>query len=95
MVNAHLHHLGVRVLTTLLRGDDDETRPWDVVNQPLAWLTFGLAQLAVAGTVLALPLAIRGLQPVAALAGIASVLCMLANMGFVRRTLRRAAVVLV
>jgi hypothetical protein len=95
MVNAHLHHLGVRVLTTLLRGDDDETRPWDVVNQPLAWLTFGLAQLAVAGTVLALPLAIPRLQPVAALAGIASVLCMLANMLLVRRSLQRAPVTLV
>ncbi|MEA2666065.1 MAG: hypothetical protein QOI11_3009, partial [Candidatus Eremiobacteraeota bacterium] len=50
MVNAHLHHLGVRVLATLVLGEDDETRPWDLLAAPLSWTAFGTAQLAVVAT---------------------------------------------
>jgi hypothetical protein len=50
MVNAHLHHLGARLLATLVRGDDDETPPWEVLTPQLGWLAFVSAQLAVACT---------------------------------------------
>lgn len=46
-VNAHVFHIGVRLLTTFLRGDDDETRPWTLVNAPLGWSACASFQLAV------------------------------------------------
>lgn len=72
MVNAHLHHLGVRVVSTLVLGDDDETRPWELLTPALTWSAFATAQIAVAGT------ALRSLgapSPVAWLAGCAGLLC--------------------
>ena len=58
MVNGHIFHIGIRLMITSLRGDDDETRPWLVVNQPLAlasWLLFqvavGLGLVALVGPV--------------------------------------------
>jgi hypothetical protein len=47
LVNAHLHHIGIRVLATLVLGDDDETRPHELLDARLSWLTFASAQLAV------------------------------------------------
>lgn len=63
MVNAHIYHVGVRLLITLARNDEeDETRPEAVLTLPLTWLSFGLMQLAVAlgaaGLVLAAPMLI-------------------------------------
>jgi len=46
-VLAHLHHLGVRVMLTLVLGDDDETRPWEVLNARLTWATAAVYVLAV------------------------------------------------
>ncbi len=48
MINAHLHHIGIRVIATTFGGDDDETRPWQLTNARLSWTTFILAQVAVA-----------------------------------------------
>jgi hypothetical protein len=47
MVNAHTFHIGVRLIATIYRGDDDETRPETLLNAQLTWLAFGAAQLAV------------------------------------------------
>ncbi|MFP5503043.1 MAG: hypothetical protein ACLGIN_11180 [Candidatus Sericytochromatia bacterium] len=47
MVVGHLYHIGVRVLTSVARGEDDETRPWEVLSLPLSWATFGLFQSAM------------------------------------------------
>jgi len=50
-VLAHVHHIGVRVLLTSVRGEEDETRPWRVLAPPLTWITFGAYQAAaVLGT---------------------------------------------
>ncbi len=48
MINAHLHHIGIRVIATTFAGDDDETRPWQLIDSKLSWTTFVLAQVAVA-----------------------------------------------
>jgi|GEM_PF-664185 len=48
MVNAHLHHIGIRLVATMARGEDDETRPQELLALPLTWTTFALFQLAVA-----------------------------------------------
>jgi hypothetical protein len=47
MINAHLHHLGIRVIATTFAGDGDETRPWQLLDRRLAWLTVACAQAAV------------------------------------------------
>jgi len=47
MVNGHLHHIGVRLMATMARGDDDETPPGALLNGALTWLTFWCFQLAV------------------------------------------------
>lgn len=53
-VNGYLHHIGVRLLTTMARGEDDETRPVELLNPRLSWLSFGAQQVAVLGGTIAL-----------------------------------------
>ncbi|HEY1976261.1 MAG TPA: hypothetical protein VGG89_06950 [Candidatus Baltobacteraceae bacterium] len=48
MVDAHVFHIGVRLVSTIYRGEDDETRPIELLDARLAWLSFVLFQLAVA-----------------------------------------------
>lgn len=47
MINAHLHHIGIRVIATTFGGDDNEMRPWLLLDARLSWVTFSLAQIAV------------------------------------------------
>lgn len=47
MINAHLHHIGIRVIATAFAGDDDATRPWQLLDARLSWATVVLAQAAV------------------------------------------------
>ena len=49
MVNGHLYHIGIRVLATVARGEDDETRPGELLYSPLSWASWGAFQLAVLG----------------------------------------------
>jgi hypothetical protein len=46
-VLAHLHHIGVRVLLTTVRGEHDETPPHLVLRAPLTWTTTVAYELAV------------------------------------------------
>ncbi len=48
MVNAHFLHIGVRLIATVIRGDDDETRPAALLDARLSWLAFAAMQLAIA-----------------------------------------------
>ncbi|MBV9234151.1 MAG: hypothetical protein JO030_08920 [Candidatus Eremiobacteraeota bacterium] len=78
-VLAHLHHIGVRVLLTTVRGEDDETRPQQVLIAPLSWLTVLAYQAAIVLGALA---ALRGdgaLLRIAADAGFIAFLVMLTN----------------
>lgn len=51
MVNGHLYHIGVRVLATVALGEDDETRPAELLAAPLSWASWLALQAAVvAGT---------------------------------------------
>jgi hypothetical protein len=47
MLIGHLHHIGIRVLATVMRGDDDETAPADLLDARLSWLSFCGFQAAV------------------------------------------------
>lgn len=93
MVNAHVHHLGVRVLITLLRGDEDETRPWQVLDARLTWTAFVLAQLGVAGVAAGLALGAGPAIVAGAVAGALAIPVMAANAVHARRTLLRTTVV--
>ncbi len=50
IMNAHMLHLGTRVIATVYRGDDDETRPSELLDVRLSWTSFVLFQGAVAFT---------------------------------------------
>lgn len=94
MVNAHLHHIGVRVVLTLLRGDEDETRPAEVLDPRLGWTAFWLAQLAVAGTFGGVASG-QGWPFVAAGAcGLGALAAMAANLRSVRRSASALPIVL-
>jgi hypothetical protein len=47
MINAHLHHIGIRVIATTFAGDYDETRPWQLIDARVSWATMLLSQAAV------------------------------------------------
>ncbi len=48
MANAHFLHIGVRLIATVIRGDDDETRPAALLDPTLSWFAFAVLQAAVA-----------------------------------------------
>lgn len=79
MVNAHLHHIGVRLLATAFRGDDDETRPDELLSRALSWTTFILFEVALIVGVVALLAGLSGLLESAAIAGGAGWSAMAAN----------------
>lgn len=48
MVIAHFHHIGVRLIATMYRGEEDETRPQELLESRLSWFTFGSFQIGIA-----------------------------------------------
>lgn len=66
MVNGHLYHIGIRVLATVARGEDDETRPAELLAAPLSWSSWAALQAAVATGVVGL---MTGTGNLVALAG--------------------------
>lgn len=85
MVNGHLHHIGIRLIATMARGDDDETQPAELLSSPLSWTAFVLCQAAVAAGAVALFFGIAALLEGAALCGLAAWLAMGANVAIARR----------
>jgi hypothetical protein len=79
MVVGHLHHIGVRVLATTVRGDGDETQPGELLAAPLSWATFGLFQAGVALTVLGAAIQLSTVVIAAGMIGLAGWLIMTAN----------------
>lgn len=92
MVNAHLHHLGIRLLATLVLGEDDETRPQQLLEPRLSWLTFVSAQVAVLLGAIGLATLRTELLGLAGLAGSLAFLALSGNVLFARgAALRRRA----
>lgn len=48
MVNGHILHIGVRLIATIYRGDDDETEPRELLDARRPWFAFAAMQTAVA-----------------------------------------------
>jgi hypothetical protein len=88
MANGHLYHIGIRLIATIARGDDDETRPGELLVAPLSWASFALFQLAVAGGACALFFNWAALLAGATTAGLCAWIAMAANAAIaVRRAL--------
>lgn len=78
-VLAHVHHIGIRVLLTNVRGEDDETRPEAVLTAPLTWTTTALYELAVIGGAAGLLTTSSALVQTAACGGFASFTSLIVN----------------
>ena len=89
IVLAHVHHIGVRLLATAFRGDDDETRPDVLLSAPLSWTAFALFQVAVALGLAALLADSSGMLATAAVAGFFGWIAMVANALFAARRASR------
>ncbi|MFN2448365.1 MAG: hypothetical protein ABR508_01040 [Candidatus Baltobacteraceae bacterium] len=48
MVNAHVYHIGIRLLATVYRGAQDETPPGALLETRLSWYSWAAFQMAVA-----------------------------------------------
>jgi Na+/phosphate symporter len=94
MVNAHLHHLGARVVLTLLRGDEDETRPWEVLDARLTWTAFALAQLAVLAMLVGISAGNGAVLVAAGACGLGAIVAMIANVRALRGRASRLPIVL-
>ncbi len=79
MVNAHLYHIGIRVLATVYRGEDDETRPQELLEARLSWYSFFAFQLGIAGATIALLYANETLVARSAIFGLTGWIAMMAN----------------
>jgi hypothetical protein len=47
LVNGHILHIGVRLIATMSRGDDDETEPRELLDARRPWFAFAAMQIAV------------------------------------------------
>lgn len=88
MINAHIYHIGVRVMLTAYRGEDDETRPQTVLDARLSWLSFAAFQLAVASGLIGLIVQQAGAVSTGGALGAAGWLAMMANLAVARSRAR-------
>ena len=79
MVNAHLYHIGIRLLSTVYRGEDDETRPQELLENRLSWYSFLAFQLAIAVILVALLQDDNALAARGAIFGMTGWIAMMAN----------------
>ena len=89
LVNAHIHHIGVRLIATIARGEDDETQPGELLTTPLSWTSFVLFQLAVAAGGIALVAGLPPLLGTAAVTGLAGWLTLVANIASAAKRARQ------
>jgi hypothetical protein len=92
MVNAHLHHLGVRVMATYIIGEVDKTRPRMLLEPRLSWVAFVAAQLAVGSVALRAQGAPATFAWLGGGAGLVSVIAKALNAAVVVRRARRLRV---
>jgi predicted membrane channel-forming protein YqfA (hemolysin III family) len=78
-VNAHLYHIGIRLLATVYRGEEDETRPQELLEARLSWYSFFAFQIAIAAVAVALVRDDASLVARGAIFGITGWIAMIAN----------------
>lgn len=87
MVNGHLHHLGIRVIATTVGGEENETRPWEMLNMRVAYVAVILDQLAVLALALGVSLQSSSLIVCGGVVGLGGMAAFFAN---VRIAIQRA-----
>jgi hypothetical protein len=80
MIIAHMHHIGVRLIATIARGDNDETPPQELLHRGLSWSAFVLFQVAIGVACLALVWSRADWLAAAAIVGFAGWIAMSANL---------------
>ncbi len=80
MVNAHGHHIGVRLIATIYRGEDDQTPPERLLSPLAGWMSFVLFQVAIAVVAIGLLCANAGLTAFGSAIGFLGWCAMSANM---------------
>ena len=90
MLDAHFYHIGVRLLLTIYRGDEDETRPEAVLDGRLSWISFAAFQAAVATGAAGLLAQRAAIVGAAGVFGAAAWVLMTANLVRARRIARAA-----
>ncbi len=88
MINAHVYHIGVRVMLTAYRGEDDETRPQTVLDARLSWISFAAFQLAIASVTFGLLVQNANAVSLGGALGAAGWLAMMANLSIARARAR-------
>jgi hypothetical protein len=79
MVNAHLHHIGIRLVSTVFRGEEDETEPRELLEPRLSWLAFSSFQAAIVIVAIALLNDAPGIAARGAVFGCTAWIAMTAN----------------
>lgn len=90
MVDAHIFHIGVRLVSTVYRGEDDETEPAELLDARLAWSAFALFQSAVAAITAGLLVSSQKLCALGALLGFCAWVVTMSAMIGARRAARAA-----
>lgn len=91
MVNAHMLHIGVRLIATIYRGDEDETRPQDLLDARASWSAFVCAQAAVLVLALGLLGAGEAFRLAGAILGFLGWIAMIVALAGAARSARRSA----
>ena len=78
-VNAHLYHIGIRLLATIYRGEEDETEPQELLETRLSWFSWYAFQVAIGVMVYALLTGEGSLLARGAIFGITGWIAMMAN----------------
>ena len=80
VVNAHMYHIGIRLLATAYRGEDDETPPQDLLEARLSWFSLYAFQVAIGVVAYALIGGDASLAARGAVFGITGWIAMIANL---------------
>jgi hypothetical protein len=88
-VNAHLMHVGVRLLSTIVIGEEDETEPVELLDRRTGVVSFIIYQLTVAFGVAGLILSDGNLLEAAGVLGILGMAAMAANVYLASRIASR------
>jgi hypothetical protein len=90
MVNGHILHIGVRLIATIYRGDDDETEPRELLDPLRPWFAFSAMQLAIACAAVGLLADNANITSIGAAIGLMGWLALMTALAMARRAAARA-----
>ncbi|HEY1869295.1 MAG TPA: hypothetical protein VGG70_13450 [Candidatus Cybelea sp.] len=90
MVNGHILHIGVRLIATIYRGEDDETEPRALLDPLRPWFAFFAMQLAVACVAVGLLAENANITAIGAAIGLMGWLALMTALAMARRAAANA-----